>query len=115
MTKIKPFYPKGYVTKILNKIPLSRRVAMKACVKTGCGIDYLMERYDLCKKHATVVYIEYKPKDPSAPAQIGSKTEPYYEKEINELPIYKLEDLTGEEKYISKQNNEPIKLWTWEE
>jgi hypothetical protein len=115
MTKIKPFYPKGYITKIINKIPTSRRVAIKGCIRAGCGIDYLIERYDLPKKHATALYIEYKPKEPSAPAQIGSKTEPYYKKEINELPVYKLEDLTGEEKYISKQNITPTKLWTWEE
>ena len=55
MAKDKSFYPKGYVTKVINSIPESRRIVMRACVKAGCGIEYLIERFSLSEKHDNLI------------------------------------------------------------
>ena len=114
MPKSEVFYPKGYITKVLNSISESTLITMKACVKAGCQIDYLMERFYLSKSYATIVYLKYKPEDTTPLAQIGTKDQPYYEEEDPVIPVYKLEDLSGTEKEIAKKDT-TTKLWTWEE
>ena len=114
MAKDKSFYPKGYVTKVINSIPESRRIVMRACVRAGCGIDYLIERFGLSEKHASIVYLHYKPEDITPLAQIGTKDEPYYEEEIPVIPVYKLEELSEAEKKIAEKDTS-TKLWTWGE
>ncbi len=114
MAKNKSFYPKGYVTRVINSIPESRRIVMRACVRAGCGIDYLIERFGLPEKQANIVYLHYKPEDIAPLAQIGTKDQPYYKEEIPVIPVYKLEDLTAAEKQIAKKDTS-TKLWTWEE
>lgn len=114
MPKSEVFYPKGYITKVLNSISESTLITMKACVKAGCQIDYLIERFYLSKSEATIVYLTYKPEDTDPLAQVGSKQESYYEDEDPVIPVYKVEDLNGDEKRIAN-NDTTTKLWTWEE
>jgi hypothetical protein len=114
MPKSKPLYPKGYVTKVINSIPESRRIVMKACVRAGCGVDYLIERFNLSDTHARIVYLHYKPDDITPLAQIGTKDVPYYEEEFPVVPTYTLKDLSEDEKKIAEKDTS-TKLWTWEE
>ena len=114
MSKDKKLYPKGYVTRVINSIPESQRKTIRACVRTGCTIDYLITRFSLSEKHAHVVYLEFKQLDTSPLTVLGHKDEQYYEDEIIEEPKYDLESLSPSEKQIAMKDTS-TKLWTWEE
>jgi hypothetical protein len=114
MPKDKKLYPKGYVTRVINSIPQSQRKTIRACVRTGCTIDYLITRFGLSEKKAHIVYLEFKQLDTSPLTVLGHKNEPYYEDEIVEIPKYDLESLSPSEKEIANKDTS-TKLWIWEE
>ena len=99
--KIKWHYSKRYITRVINSIPPSQLKIYKECIKIGYT-------------WAIILYQKYKPPSREKFAVMGSKTEPYYEKEEDmTIPEYKLEDLTGEEKYLAKKCLP--KSWKWDE
>lgn len=115
--KKKLSYAKGYKVRVFNTIPESTLLRIKACIKVA---DYTPSRLlkefkvSLPDSWAQVVYDEYRPADTSPIAKMGHKNEPYHTKEFPVIPMYKLKDLTGQEKVIAKKDTS-TKLWTWEE
>lgn len=112
--KIKWHYSKRYVTKVINSIPPSQLKLYKECIKIGYTAHKLEREFRLPEVWAAILYEKYKPISKEKLAVIGSKTEPYYEKEEDmTIPEYKVEDLTGEEKYLAKKRLP--NSWKWEE
>jgi hypothetical protein len=107
MPKVKTKYPKAYVTRVLNSIPGSQLLTMKHCVQIGYTPSKLIKEFRVKESWAQIVYFLYKiPEKGPIEHRLGSKTEPYYEKESDMIiPEYKLEDLTGDELKMSE------KLW----
>ena len=114
MPKVKTKYGKGYVTRVLNSIPQSRLERIKVCIRIGYKPATLIKEFNLQQSWAEILHELYALPDYSPAAEIGSKQESYCEGESTTMPVYKLEDLTGEEKYIAKKDTS-TKLWTWEE
>lgn len=96
-------YAKSYVTKVLNSIPDSQLRTMKNCVKVGYTPAKLQKRFLIIDSWAQIVYRLFKPPEIGPiEARLGSKREPYYEKESDMIiPEYKLEDLKGDELEIA--------------
>ena len=112
--KIKWHYSKRYITRVINSIPPSQLKIYKECIKIGYTVYELERRFRLPETWAIILYQKYKPPSREKFAVMGSKTEPYYEKEEDmTIPEYKLEDLTGEEKYLAKKCLP--KSWKWDE
>lgn len=111
--KIKWKYSKRYVTKVLNSIPSSQLRLYKECVKIGYDSYRLEREFKISELWAVILYQKYKLPSKDKLAEIGSKIEPYYETEEDmTIPEYKLEDLQGEEKYLSKKRLP--NSWKWE-
>jgi len=104
MKKLK--YDKRYITKVLNSIPHHTLRRMKSCIRIGYTAEQFMQEFKVIESVADIVYSKYLiPETHPIDPRLGSKTEPYYEKESDMMiPEYKLEDLTGDELEIAKKS-----------
>lgn len=114
MPKVKTKYGKGYITRVLNSISESKLERIKCCVRIGYKPATIVREFNIPHNWAEILHDKYCLPDYSPPAVIGHKNEAYYSDEKLSMPVYKLEDLTGEEKLIAKKDTS-TKLWTWEE
>lgn len=103
MPKVRTKYPKAYVTRVLNSIPESQLLTMKACVQIGYTPSKLIREFRILESWAEIVYNLYRiPEKGPIEHRLGSKTEPYYQKESDMIiPEYRLEDLKGDELKIA--------------
>lgn len=96
-------YAKAFVTKILKSVPPTQLVTMRACVKAGYKVYDLISIFKVPEHTARVIFEKYFPtKGIEYESTLGFKKGPYYEGEPPTELTYRLEDLTGEEKFISK-------------
>lgn len=106
-------YSKGYITRVFNSVPPHKLRKMKSCIKIGYTVDQLVKEFRVLESVAHIVYDRYViPEKGVIENRLGYKNESYYEKESDMIiPDYKLEDLTGEEKYIAKNLSKFKKKW----
>lgn len=102
-------YAKAFITKVLNSVPPTQLVTMRAYVKAGYNVDELMRTFRIPEYTAKVVFEKYSPTTGiEYDSALGFKKGPYYDEDPPERLVYKLEDLTGEEKFISKKTYKKV-------
>lgn len=112
-------YSKSFVTRAINSVSNTKLRSIKASIQIGNDPEIIAKDYSIPLSWAAAIYqhfMESNTPEVTVPdiGILGYKTEAYNKEEFPEKPVYKLEDLQGEEKYIAKKVTSQ-KLWTWEE
>lgn len=98
-----------------RQVCASTILLIKTYIKAGYGSSDIFKNFNVTQKEAEIFYIDFSYNPSVGMVDLGHKNVPYYTEEVIDKPSYSIDDLTGDEYEIAKQNINPGKLWTWEE
>lgn len=97
-------YSKFIAKRALSKIPYSEVENLCFLIRSGSTIVDISKKFNISYKYASTLFLKYSIQEKKYQKVIGSKTEPYYQREDDyQLPQYTAKSLKGVELRMYKR------------